>query len=73
MRMKLGFNFIFFFKDSLVILFFIIIFKDFIYLFMGDRERERQTQAEGKVTCREPDSIPNLQGSGPGLKAALNS
>ena len=27
----------------------IIIFKDFIYLFMTDREREAETQAEGEA------------------------
>ena len=29
--------------------FIIIIFKDFIYLFMRDREREAETQAEGEA------------------------
>ena len=44
--------------------------KDFIYLFMTDRERQRETQAP----CREPDVglDPRSPGSHPGLNAALN-
>ena len=51
-------------------------FKDFIYLFMRDREREREaeTQAEEEkkqAPCREPDMGLDLgsPGSRPGLKA----
>ena len=51
-------------------------FKDFIYLFMRDRERERQIhrQREKQAPCREPDMRLHLRspGSRPGLKAALN-
>ena len=53
-----------------------IYFKDFIYLFMRDIYRERQThrQREKQTPCREPDVglDPGSLGSGPGLKAALN-
>ena len=47
-------------------------FKDFIYLFMRDTERERQR--EKQAPCREPDLglDPRTPGSHPGLKVALN-
>ena len=48
-------------------------FKDFIYLFMRDTEREgqRHRQKEKQSLGRGPnvDSIPGLLGSCPGLKA----
>ena len=49
-------------------------FKDFVYLFMRDtqREREAETQAEGKqAPCREPDVglDPRSPGSRPGPTA----
>ena len=47
-------------------------FKDFIYLFMRDRERERQRhrQREKQAPCRDPDAglDPGTPGSRPGLK-----
>ena len=49
--------------------------KDFIYLFMRDRERERERQRhrqrEKQAPCREPDVglDPGTPGSRPGLKA----
>ena len=48
--------------------------KDFIYLFMRDREREREKQREKQAPCREPHMglDPGSPGSCPGLKAALN-
>ena len=51
-------------------------FKDFIYLFMRERERERlaerHRQREKQAPCREPDVglDPGFPGSHPGLKAA---
>ena len=38
------------------------------------RERQRHRQREKKAPCRKPDVglNPGSQGSGPGLKAALN-
>ena len=51
-------------------------FKDFIYLFMIEREKERQRhrQREKQSPCREPDVglNPRSSGSCPGLKVALN-
>ena len=51
-------------------------FKDFIYLFMKDTERERQRhrQREKQAPCKEPDVglDPRSPGSHPGLEAALN-
>ena len=49
-------------------------FKDFIYLFMRDRETERERQKEKQAPRREPDVglDPRSPGSCPGLKAALN-
>ena len=48
-------------------------FKDFIYLFMRDTEREAETQAEGEAGSmhREPDVgfDPETPGSRPGPKA----
>ena len=52
-----------------------LFFKDFIFLFMRPREREAETQAEGKqAPCREPDAglDPGSPGSLPGLKVPLN-
>ena len=53
--------------------FYLFIFKDFIYLFMRDRERERQRHRQRKkqAPCREPDMglNPGTPGSRPGLKA----
>ena len=53
--------------------------KDFFLLFIHERdrkrEREAETQAEGKQgSCREPNMglDPGSPGSNPGLKAALN-
>ena len=47
-------------------------FKDFIYLFMRDTERERQRhkRREKQAPCREPDVglDPRSPGSRPGLK-----
>ena len=52
-------------------------FKDFIYLFMRDRETEREaeTQAEKQAPCREPDTglDSRTPGSLPGLKAGAKS
>ena len=50
--------------------FLILIFKDFIYLFMRDTEREAETQAEGEAG-REPDEglDPRTPGSCPEPKA----
>ena len=47
-------------------------FKDFIYLFMRDTERERQR--EKQAPCREPDMglDPGSPESHPGPKVALN-
>ena len=49
-------------------------FKDFIYLFIRERERQRPRQREKQAPCREPDVglEPGSPGSCPGLKAALN-
>ena len=53
-------------------------FKDFIYLFMREIEREgggqRHRQREEQASCLEPDMglDPRSPGSHPGLKAALN-
>ena len=61
-----------------VIIFFIyfgIFLKDFIYLFMGNTEREAETQAEGEAgSMQEPDVglYPGSPGSHPGLQAVLN-
>ena len=40
-----------------------------------ERERQRHRQREKQASCREPDMglDPWSPGSGPGLKAALNS
>ena len=46
--------------------FILYIFKDFIYLFMRDIEREAETQAEGAVApCRDFDVVhdPGTPGS----------
>ena len=45
--------------------------KDFIYLFMRDRERQRHRQREKQAPCREPDGglSPRTLGSRPGPKA----
>ena len=47
-----------------------------MYLFLGDTEREAETQAEGEAGSmhREPDVglDSRAPGSHPGLKAALN-
>ena len=53
---------------SNILAYFCIFFKNFIYLFMRDREAE--TQAEGEA-CGEPDAGPDpgTQGLRPGLKA----
>ena len=58
------------------------IFKDFIYLFMKDTERERKRERERQIhrqrekqaPCREPGVglDPRSPGSGPGPKAAPN-
>ena len=52
---------------------FIYIFKDFIYLFMRDtqRERQRHRQREKQAACREPDVglDPGTLGSRSELKA----
>ena len=55
----------------------LFIFKDFIYLFMRNREREAdryRQRGEKQAPCREPDLglDPGSPGSRPGLKAALN-
>ena len=56
----------------------IYIFKDFIYLFMRDRdtqrERQRHRQREKQAPCREPDVglDPGSPGPHPSLKVALN-
>ena len=53
----------------------LIFFKDFIYLFMRDPERERERQShrqrEMQAPCREPDVgfDPGTPGSRPGPKA----
>ena len=52
-------------------------FKDFIYLFMRDtdREKEAETQTEEKqAPCRKPDTglDPGSPGSHPGLEAVKN-
>ena len=55
-----------------------IFFKDFIYLFRRDTERERERQGhrqkEKQAPCRETDVglDPGSPGSRPGLKAVLN-
>ena len=53
---------------------FILFFKDFIYLFMRDRQRQRHRQREKQAPRREPDLglHPRSPASHPGLKAALN-
>ena len=52
-------------------------FKDFIYLFMRDTEREKQRhrQREKQAPRRDPDAglDSGSPGSGPGLKAALTA
>ena len=58
-------------KSKMVLFFF---FKDFIYLFMRDTEKEREAetwQREKHVPCREPDARldPRTPGSYPGPKA----
>ena len=60
--------------------FFVLLFKDFIYLFMRDtkrereRERQRHRQQEKQASHREPEMglDPGSLGSRPGPKAALN-
>ena len=55
------------------IILFIIIFKDFVYLFMRDTERrQRLRQREKQAPCREPDVGlgPGTQGSRPESKAS---
>ena len=43
-------------------------FKDFIYLFMRDPEREAETQAEGEAApCEEPDAGLHPRTSGSAL------
>ena len=66
-------------KDKTVCFMMIIevqFFKNFIYLFMRDTEREsqRHRQREKQAPCREPDVglDPRSPGSGPGLKVTLN-
>ena len=58
--------------DSSVSSFPFFFFKDFIYLFMRDTERERPR--EKQALCREPDVEldPGTPESHPGLKVALN-
>ena len=46
----------------------VYLFKDFIYLFMRDTERQRHRQKEKPDVALNPGS----PGSHPGLKAALN-
>ena len=53
---------------------YLFIFKDFIYLFM--RQREAETQAEGEADSMQGGRCglyPGTPGSRPGLKAPLNS
>ena len=52
--------------------FILLIFKDFIYLFMIERQRHRQR--EKQAPCREPDVglDPGSLGSHPRLQAAPN-
>ena len=52
-----------------------IYFKYVIYSLMTDTQRERHRQRKTQAPCREPDAglDPRSPGSGPGLKAALNS
>ena len=50
-------------------------FKDFIYLFMRDTERGRDTdRGRSRLHAGEPDPglDPGSPGSGPGLQASLN-
>ena len=48
-----------------------IFFKDFIYLFMRDTERQRRRQRDRQASCREPDTglDPGTPGSYPEPKA----
>ena len=50
---------------------FFLFFKDFIYFFMRDRERQRHRQWEKQAPCREPDAglDPETPGSRPEPKA----
>ena len=55
--------------------FFFFFFKDFIYLFMRDTEKEAETQAEGGAGSMQGarrGTHPGSPGSCPGLKAAPN-
>ena len=45
-------------------------FKDFIYLFMRDTQKEAETQAEGEAGSMQ--AAQRVTGSHPGPKAALN-
>ena len=59
-------------ENNEVTISFFFFFKDFIYSFMTDREREAETQAEGEAApCREPHVglDPRTPGSRPGPKA----
>ena len=50
---------IFYFPPYIKVLFFFLFFKDFIYLFMGDTDRERQIakiEKEKQAPCRKPDT-----------------
>ena len=60
------------YKVSLKTVLFGFVFKDFVYLLMGDTERE--AEREKQAPCTEPDMglDPGSPGSGPGLTAALN-
>ena len=67
-------SFFFFLNVSIIIQItssFFIFFKDFIYLFMRETQRE---QREKQAPCREPDVglDPGSPGSHPGLRVALN-
>ena len=50
-------------------------FKDFIYLFMRDRERQRHRQGEKQAPCKEPDVRlnPRTPESHPELEADAQS
>ena len=55
--------------------FYLFIFKDFIYLFMRDTEREAEMQGEGEAGSLQGAQRrldPWSPGSGPRLKAGLN-
>ena len=54
------------------LIFVLVVFKDFIYSFMRDTQREAETQVEGEATHREPDAglDPRTPGSQPEPKTA---